>query len=330
MEEWFPINHNPEVFSQLIKNFGVKGVHIEEILSFDSLENSNNTIYGLIFISKYIKNIIDTPNILSNYDKDLFFSKQLIENQNATQALLSIILNNEDKIDIGQNLKEIKSNMNEMDQITKGIFLSNCEILKKEHNKFKILDSNLNDEESDIYHFITLIHFKNSIYEIDGLREGPILIAENIEFKNWIQKVIPYLKEKIYLFSNNDIKFNLMALLPDKLEQLNANKEFLLEQKNYIEEKLKGNNEILKEKKFEELNEMNKEQLEEKLEKIEKEINDCNNGINIEKMKNNKYKEEKERREHNYNPLIFELLKIMSENGIIEETYKQSLNEENK
>ena len=150
MEEWFPINHNPEVFSQLIKNFGVKRVHIEEILSYDSLENSNNPIYGLIFISKYIKNIIDTPNILSNYDRDLFFSKQLIENQNATQALLSIILNNEDKIDIGLNLKEIKSKTNEMDQITKGIFLSNCEILKKEHNKFKILDSNLNDEESDI------------------------------------------------------------------------------------------------------------------------------------------------------------------------------------
>ena len=292
MEEWFPIAKSPEVFTQLINNLGVKGVHVEEILSFDSLENSNNPIYGLIFISKYIKNIIETPNIISNYDKDLFFSKQLLENQNATQALLSIILNNEDKIEIGQNLKEIKLNMNEMDYIKKGIFLSNCEILKKEHNKFKILETNSNDEDDDIYHFVTFIHFKNAIYEIDGLREGPILIEENIEFKNWISKVIPYLKEKINLFSNNEIKFNLMALLPDKLEQLNAEKELLLEQKNYIEEKLKGNNEISKENKFEELNEMNKEQLEQKLEKIEKEINDCNNGINIEKMKNNKKKED--------------------------------------
>ena len=328
MEEWFPIENSPKVFTQLINNLGVKGVHVEEILSFDSLENSNNPIYGLIFISKYIKNIIETPNIISNYDKDLFFSKQLLENQNATQALLSIILNNEDKIEIGQNLKEIKLNMNEMDYIKKGIFLSNCEILKKEHNKFKILETNSNDEDDDIYHFVTFIHFKNAIYEIDGLREGPILIEENIEFKNWISKVIPYLKEKINLFSNNEIKFNLMALTPDKLEILKANKESLLVQKNFIEEKIKGNNEISKEKIFEELNGMNKEQLEKKLEKIETEINDCNNGINIEKMKINKYKEEKERRQFNYNPLIFELLKIMGENGIIKEAYNQTFNEQ--
>jgi len=328
MEEWFAIENSPEVFTQLINNLGVKGVHVEEILSYDSLENSNNPIYGLIFISKYIKNIIETPNIISNYDKDLFFSKQLLENQNATQALLSIILNNDDKIEIGQNLKEIKLNMNEMDYIKKGIFLSNCEILKKEHNKFKILETNSNDEDDDIYHFVTFIHFKNAIYEIDGLREGPILIEENIEFKDWISKVIPYLKEKINLFSNNEIKFNLMALTPDKLEILKANKESLLVQKNFIEEKIKGNEEISKEKIFEELNGMNKEQLEKRLEKIETEINDCNNGINIEKMKINKYKEEKERRQFNYNPLIFELLKIMGENGIIKEAYNQTFNEQ--
>ena len=328
MEEWFPIEKSPEVFTQLINNLGVKGVHVEEILSYDSLENSNNQIYGLIFISKYIKNIIETPNIISNYDKDLFFSKQLLENQNATQALLSIILNNEDKIEIGQNLKEIKLNMNGMDYIKKGIFLSNCEILKKEHNKFKILETNSNDEDDDIYHFVTFIHFKNAIYEIDGLREGPILIEENIEFKDWISKVIPNLKEKINLFSNNEIKFNLMALTPDKLEILKANKESLLVQKNFIEEKIKGNEEISKEKIFEELNGMNKEQLEKRLEKIETEINDCNNGINIEKMKINKYKEEKERRQFNYNPLIFELLKIMGENGIIKEAYNQTFNEQ--
>ena len=224
--------------------------------------------------------------------------------------------------------KSVKLNMNGMDYIKKGIFLSNCEILKKEHNKFKILESNLNDEDADIYHFVTFIHFKNSIYEIDGLREGPILIEENIEFKDWISKVIPYLKEKINLFSNNEIKFNLMALTPDKLEILKANKESLLVQKNFIEEKIKGNNEISKEKIFEELNGMNKEQLEKRLEKIETEINDCNNGINIEKMKINKYKEEKERRLFNYNPLIFELLKIMGENGIIKEAYNQTFNEQ--
>ena len=71
---------------------------------------------------------------------------------------------------------------------------------------------------------------------------------------------------------------------------------------------------------------MNKEQLEEKLKNIEFEINECNNGINIEKMKMNKYKEENEKRQHNYVPIIFELLKQMSEQDIINEL----LSEQNK
>ena len=324
MEEWCEIENNPGIFTELIKNMGVKGVQFEEILSLDSLENSNNTIYGLIMISKYFRDVMNTPNILSNYDKDLFFSKQLIENANATQAILSIILNNEDKIDIGSSLKEFKLNMKETEPISRGLAFSNYELIKKENNKF-----NISNNESDIYHFITFIHFKNDIYEIDGLREGPILIYKNVEFKDWIKKLIPSLTEKINFCANNDIKFNLLALMPDKVEQLNNNKESLLSQKNFIEEKIKGNNNKINNKKiFEELNGMNKEQLEEKLKKIELEIDECNKGINIEKMKKNKYKEENEKRQYDYTPLIFELLKIFGENGILQETYQQTLNEQ--
>ena len=323
MEEWCEIENNPSVFTQLIKNIGVKGVQFEEILSLDSLENSNSTIYGLIFINKFVKNIMNTPNILSNWDKDLFFSRQLIENSNATQAILSILLNNEDKLDIGSNLREFKLSMTDMNPLERGLTFSNSEKIKKEHNKFKITNN-----EGDIYHFVTFIHFKNEIYEIDGLREGPILIDKNVEFKDWIKKVISTLNGKINFYTNNDIKFNLMALIPDKLVQLNNNKESLLSKKNYIEEKIKENNNLNNEKMFEELNGMNKEQLEDKLKNIELEIEECNKGINIEKMKINNYKEENERRQYNYNPLIFELLKIMGENGILQEAYQQALNEQ--
>ena len=323
MEEWFPIENNSEVFTQLIKNVGVKGVQFEEILSLDSLENSNTQIFGIIIISQYIKNLISTPNILTNWDKDLFFSKQLIENANAIQAILGILLNNEDKIDIGSILKKLKIDMTEMDPITRGITLSNCEILKKENNKFKV-----SNNEGDIYHFETFIHFRNEIYELDGLREGPILFDKNVEFKDWIKKIKSFLNEKINLYSNNELKFNIMVLIPDKLEQLTNKKELLTSQKNYIDDIIKGNNDITNEKQFEGLKEMNKDELEKKLKKLEIEINECNNGINIEKMKINKYKEENERRQHNYNPLIFELLKIMGENNILQEVYQQEYNEQ--
>ena len=105
MEEWYPIENNPSILTQLIKNIGVKGIQVEEILSLESLENLNTPIYGLIFLSKYIENKSYTPNILSTWDKDLFFSKQIIENVNAIQSLLEIIFNNDDKIDLSPDLK---------------------------------------------------------------------------------------------------------------------------------------------------------------------------------------------------------------------------------
>jgi len=118
-----------------------------------------------------------------------------------------------------------------------------------------------------------------------------------------------------------------MALIPDKLEHLKNQKDLLISKKNYIEKKIEGNQDIKIENELmslEELNGLNNEQLDERLKKIELEINECNNGINIEKMKMNKYKEENERRQHNYVPFIFEMLKIMNEQGIIKELYEQN------
>lgn len=339
MKVWNKIEYTPEVFTELIKNIGVKGVQIEEILSYDSLENANIPIYGLIFIGKYFKNISYTPNILQYWDKDLIFSKQILKNIISTQSLIELILNNEDKIDIGPNLKELKTSMREMDPLSRTVSFMNNEKIRNEHNKFKVdlsnelnINDNTNDNDNDnddIYNFITFFHFKNAIYEIDGLQEGPILIENNVDFNDWTKKIKDTLIQRISIYSNNEKQFYLMALIPDKLDQLTNQKDLLISKKNYIEKKIEGNNDIKIENELislDELNGMNKEQLEEKLKNIELEINECNNGINIEKMKMNKYKEENEKRQHNYVPIIFELLKQMSEQDIINEL----LSEQNK
>lgn len=72
-------------------------------------------------------------------------------------------------------------------------------------------------DDDDVFHFVSYIHFKNCIYEIDGLREGPILIADNIANENWIEAVKPSILNRISLYANNDIKFNLLALVPNRL-----------------------------------------------------------------------------------------------------------------
>ena len=328
MAEWCTIESDPGVFTELIKNLGVKGVQVEEILDMDILESGNEPVYGLIFLFKYMKNSGYSPNVLEYYDKDLFFAKQVIENACATQAILGILMNNSDKLDIGPTLNELKTFTRDMDPAMKGESISNSEKIKIEHNKFArpepfVFTKEVAEDGDDVFHFVSYIHFKNAIYEIDGLREGPILIQKDVNFDEWIKKVKPSLQNRIALYSNNEIKFNLLAVVPDRKEKAIKDNEELNEKKNYIEELIKGGNKK-DDKKFEEFNKMSNEQLQDVASNFKLLINDNEATIKEEELKRQKYKRENERRQHNYIPFIFELLKIMGEKGVLEKVYQEA------
>jgi len=136
MSEWCTIESDPGVFTELIRNIGVKGVQVEEVLDFDSLGLSEPQVYGLIFLFKYISNSGYNPNVVKDPDEDLFFAKQVIVNACATQAILGILMNCEDTLDIGSDLRDLKSFTKEFDANMKGMAISNSDKIKNEHNKF--------------------------------------------------------------------------------------------------------------------------------------------------------------------------------------------------
>ena len=330
MSEWCTIESDPGVFTELIKNIGVKGVQVEEILDLDTLEVGNEQVFGLIFLFKYIPNSGYTPNILSHWDEDLYFAKQVIVNACATQAILAILMNNADKISLGETLSDLKAFSLQMDPYMKGLAISNCEKIKEEHNKFSrpepfvFTKTSEGTEKNDVFHFVGYIHFKNSIYEIDGLKEGPILIEENVKYEEWISKVKPAIMSRISLYANNEIKFNLLAVIPDKLEKAIELEKDLEERKNYLQSVLTGGDLNMTDERFKEYNKMSKEDMEKSLKDFEGMIMTNKVVIDDEIEKKNKYKRENERRQHNYIPLIFELLKIMSEKGKLEEVYNEA------
>ena len=336
MSEWCTIESDPGVFTELIKNIGVKGVQVDEIIDMDILEVGDEPVYGLIFLFKYMQNSGYKPNVLKSWDPDLFFAKQEIQNACATQAILGVLLNNTDKLDIGPTLKELKSFTKEMDPSTRGLAISNSEKIRTEHNKFShpepfVFTKTIAKDGDDVFHFVSYIHFKNAIYEIDGLQQGPILIEDNVKNEEWIKKVKPSIQNRISLYSQSEIKFNLLAIVPNKLEKAKKVEEDLNKRKKYVEELINGTQKPSSEDKdLEEYNKMNKEQLESTLKDFESLIKNNSQTIKDEEYKVSKYKEENERRQFNYIPFIYELLKIMAEKGELEENYKEAYDNENK
>ena len=335
MSEWCTIESDPGVFSELIKNIGVKGVQVDEIIDMDILEVGNEPVYGLIFLFKYMQNSGYKPNVLTTWDKDLFFAKQEVQNACATQAILAILLNNTDKLDIGPTLTELKNFTNGMDPATCGIAISNSDKIRLEHNKFShpepfVFTKKKAKDGDDVFHFVAYFHFKNAIYEIDGLQKGPILIEENVKNEEWIKKVKPSIQERINLYSQSEIKFNLLALVPDRLEKAKKLDADLQKRKNYVEGLIKGTvKPSTDDKDLEEYNKMDKTLLENSLKDFETSIKNNLQTIKDEEYRVQKYKEENERRQFNYIPFIYELLKIMAEKGELEENYKEAYDLEN-
>jgi ubiquitin carboxyl-terminal hydrolase L5 len=63
-------------------------------------------ILGLIFLFKWQKET-EKRDCLTEYDPELFFARQMINNACATQAILSVLLNRASEIDLGDELSNL-------------------------------------------------------------------------------------------------------------------------------------------------------------------------------------------------------------------------------
>ena len=168
---WCTIESDPGVFSELIQTFGIKEISVEEIYDLDLLQLAKEASYGLIFLFKWRQETDSLTIIPSDNLPDLFFAKQIVQNACATQAILSVLLN-QSAVPLSPLLQNLKDFTMVIDSESKGIAIGNSEEIRVAHNSFQRPEPLIQEESKskrgkseDVYHFIAYIPFQGQVYE---------------------------------------------------------------------------------------------------------------------------------------------------------------------
>ncbi|KAL8971128.1 MAG: hypothetical protein Q9183_001206 [Haloplaca sp. 2 TL-2023] len=223
---WNTIESDAGVFTYLVDNLGVKDVQFEEIVSLDATSlRQRGPVYGVIFLFKYPtgEKPQETP-LDGSYDyaaaENHFFAAQTIQNACGTQALLSVLLNKAEAINIGPQLREFVEFTGAFPADLRGEALSNSELIRDVHNSFARASPFADEaqrtatEEDDVYHFIAYTYMNGTLYELDGLKPAPISHG-SCSPDDFPDKVIPVLQRRIERYPAHEIRFNLMAMVQD-------------------------------------------------------------------------------------------------------------------
>lgn len=113
----------------------------------------------------------------------------------------------------------------------RGLCLSNSLEIRQIHNEFGNLEGLLaygkdgenEDEDSkeskDPFHFVAFVHKNDKIFELDGLKKSPIVVCDEAG-EDWKGKVLEIIKKRVG--DATEIRFNLMALVADRRQELQS------------------------------------------------------------------------------------------------------------
>lgn len=231
-------NDEQGVFTYLLDNLGVKDVQFEELITMDPDALAQlHPVYGVIFLFKYPT---DTPYTSAEkphegtFDHDaaerIFFAAQTIQNACGTQALLSVLMNKQDKsgpegpeagyLDIGERLRDFREFTMALPPEFRGEALSNSELIRDVHNSFAKSSPFVDEtqrttgEAEDVYHFVAYTPVGGVLYEMDGLQPAPISHGPCSQ-EQFPARVMEVLQRRVNRYDATEIRFNLLAMVRD-------------------------------------------------------------------------------------------------------------------
>ncbi|ESO02674.1 hypothetical protein HELRODRAFT_188801 [Helobdella robusta] len=251
MNGWLELESDPGLFTLLVEDFGVEGVQVEEI--YDLQKPFEGPIYGFIFLFRWMEERRARRKLSQEEESavfddkvinSMFFAQQVIPNSCATHALLSVLLNCENKVKLGSMLTQLKKFTSNMTPEDKGLAIGNMPDLSKAHNSHARREpSHIPEKQSAVsggrtqetFHYVSFVPINGHLFELDGLKPYPIDHGAGEDWTEMFRRVIT---ERLGIAAGieptTDIRFNLMAVVPDKemlyqqkLNTLSANQKTL-------------------------------------------------------------------------------------------------------
>ncbi|KAI4126180.1 MAG: hypothetical protein LQ338_003879 [Usnochroma carphineum] len=234
------IESDPAFFNVMLRDFGVKDVRVQEVVSLDQdmLACLPRPVYGLIFLFRWREE--DTDRQEPSCPEDIWFANQTVNNACASVALLNIV-NNIPDIDLGEQLQQFKNLTADFTPALRGDAIGNFEFAKSIHNSFArkmdMLNADLqlkndatsrkknkaknSDEDDAGFHFIAFVPVQGKVWKLDGLQRQP----ENLGLvtsDDWVMQVAPELETRMAQYEEGQIEFAIMALVKEPLTNLVA------------------------------------------------------------------------------------------------------------
>lgn len=227
---WQFVENNALIFTELIKKIGVQDLALEELFSFDPIElEHHKKVHGIVLLHKFKPRPASKVDFKPRVSSDsVFFTAQTAANSSGTVALINV-LSNLYGAELGESLNNFLSFTKDFDPKTRGDQLSIYEPIREAHNSLAFPYNHIKqyqpeDESSPgAYHALAFVYHHGTIWELDGLKEAPVLMGEAVE-EDYLYGLINAVSNSVEELSggeeSNPSMFSVLALVDDPLSQL--------------------------------------------------------------------------------------------------------------
>lgn len=212
------------------------------------------------------------------------------------------------------------------DAESRGLAISNSDKIRQAHNSFARNDSFFLEQtksggKGDAHHFIAYVPHGGNVFELDGLKAGPVLLGSFGDDGDWLSVARPAIEARMARYSESETHFALMSIRKSQISLLESNLS-KLETRIHILEQSAHTGQGLGTSFIE--SDGGQFIIGSTVSDITKQIEDCRCMVSQTQLelegecqKRRAEKEENARRRHNFVPLIVRLLENLAKKGVL-------------